>query len=97
MYNCNCNKETVAETWQTEWEFLLKRGVNKMYDYSKLCGRIIEVCGSRRKFADAMGMSTTALNNKLHNRKAWTQREIQKCCDTLGIGIRDIPVYFFTA
>lgn len=37
---------------------MMKRKVKKVFDYSKLRGKIKEVFGTQAKFAKAMGMST---------------------------------------
>ena len=65
------------------------------HDYSRLVGRIYQVFGSKSKFADAMGISRPTLDNKLSGKSQWTQAEINKACELLGIEKKDIPAYFF--
>ena len=67
----------------------------KEFDYSELRGKIREVFGTQEKFAKAMGFSTVALSKKLNNVVPFTQPEINKACDLLGISLEFIPVIFF--
>lgn len=69
-----------------------------MFDYSKLTGRIIEKFGTRRAFAEAVGISENSMSQKLTNKmsittddiKEWSKPEfLDICCDQIG-------VYFFT-
>jgi transcriptional regulator with XRE-family HTH domain len=46
-------------------------------------------------FADAMGMSRSALSRKLNGISAWSQSEIEKACSLLGISISQVGEYFF--
>lgn len=64
-------------------------------DYSKLRGRIIEVCGSLQAFAAAMGWSGKTNTYKLNGSVDWTQPQIEKACDVLHIEAANIPDYFF--
>lgn len=66
-----------------------------MHDFSKLTGLIIEKCKSKRKFADKMGLSETAIYLKLNNKLEFKPSEIEKACEILGINKADIPIYFF--
>lgn len=68
------------------------------YDYSKLRGRITEKLGSNRIFAEKLGISDTALYNKLQNRVPFNQDEILKAIteDVLDIEDTEIRKYFFT-
>lgn len=66
------------------------------YDYSKLNGRIIEVCGTQAKFAELMSLSKRTVSMKLNNKIAFKQLEIQKASSILGLTNRDIQEYFFT-
>ena len=65
------------------------------YDYSKLRGRIIEVCGTQDAFASLLGIGRVSLSKRLNNQLEFSQDEILKACDILGIDRKDIPVYFF--
>lgn len=66
------------------------------YNYSKLNGRIIEICGTQAVFAEKMGLSERTISLKLNNKVAWKQPEITKACEILGIPESEIQVYFFT-
>ena len=65
------------------------------YNYSKLLGRIIEVFGTQKKFAEAMGFSERTLSNKLTGKTPWDQCDIEKACILLKIPKTQINVYFF--
>lgn len=66
------------------------------YNYNKLAGRIVEICGTRAEFAKKMGLSERMTSLKLNNKSSWTQRNIQKAISILDIDPKDIGVYFFT-
>ena len=66
------------------------------FDYSKLKGKIKEVFGTQVVFAEAMGLSSVSVSDKLNNKTSWTQTEIQTACDILDIKPAEIPIYFFT-
>lgn len=65
------------------------------FNYSKLRGKIKEVFETQQNFAKAMKMSNTSLSEKLNNKVDFTQKEIRKAVELLGIPKDDIPVYFF--
>ena len=65
------------------------------FNYSKLRGRIREVFGTQDRFAEAMGRSDTSISKKLNNKSEWTQQEINRAVEVLGIDDVDIPAYFF--
>ena len=60
------------------------------YDYSKLDGRITEIFGSRRKFAEAIGRS------KMNNKIPFDQGEMEKSADVLNFPVEELGEYFFT-
>jgi hypothetical protein len=43
-----------------------------------------------------MELSLATISLKLNNKSQWTQPEIFKAVDVLGINSSDIPIYFFT-
>lgn len=65
------------------------------YDYSKLNGKIIEVCGTRNRFASLMGMAEATMSLKLNNKAAFKQTEIEKALEILHIKVADLGSYFF--
>lgn len=67
-----------------------------IYDYSKLSGKIIEVCGTRENFAKQMGIGVGTLSGKLKGKYQFTQDEIYNACLILRItGNEDKEHYFF--
>ncbi len=66
------------------------------YDYSKLKGRIVEKCGNQANFTSKMGISHTSMNKKLNNKVQFTQEDIEKAVEILGLEKKDISLYFFT-
>ena len=70
-------------------------GLTTRYDYSKLNGRIIEVCGSQAEFAKRVGISQHSISHKLNNKVNFKQSEIEASIKVLGIDRDSIPDYFF--
>ena len=66
------------------------------YDYSLLDSRITQIFGTQRKFAKAMGLSERSLSLKRNGIRPWTQPQIDKACNILGIADDEIHSYFFT-
>ena len=66
------------------------------YNYNKLKGRIKEFFGTQEKFAEAMNLSATSINNKLNNKTPWTQDEIFLSITKLQIQPIEIQEVFFT-
>lgn len=65
------------------------------FDYGKLRGKIREY-GTQEMFANAIGISTVTLSERLNNKSQFTQNEISKAAETLQLVPEDIPIYFFT-
>ena len=63
--------------------------------YSKLRGKIREVYGNNKNFADALGMDLSSLSAKLNNKSPWKREEIEKACELLHIPIEEVHLYFF--
>ena len=66
-----------------------------LMDYSKLIGRITEICGTRGAFAIAMGMGADTLGLKLKGKSVFTADEIYSAVSILNLAVSDIPAYFF--
>lgn len=66
-----------------------------MFNYSKLRGRIVEMYGSQRKFAKALGISNEAVSKKMHGKIAFQQAEMVTISELLDFPISDIDKYFF--
>lgn len=71
--------------------------MTREYDYSKLRGRITEKLGNSKKLAEKLGISTTALYNKLSNKVPFNQDEILIAMrpDVLDIEPSELVKYFF--
>lgn len=67
-----------------------------MFDYSKLCGRIIEKCGTRSAFAEQMGLSPSNITGRLKGYVKFTPEDIAKAAEILEIPAEEIGTYFFT-
>lgn len=68
----------------------------QIYDYAKLNGRIVEVCGTKAQFAKEMEMSEQSVSKKLLQKVCFKQDEIDNAIIILHLNKEDIPVYFFT-
>lgn len=66
------------------------------FNYNKLSGKIVEVFGTRYKFAEAMEWSERTLSLKMSGKRSWNQSDICKAMNLLDLTEEDIPVYFFT-
>lgn len=80
---------------ETEHHNIRERRV-KMYDTSKLRGRIIEKYGSQKDFVKAIGGSTSGVSRYLSGKMFLTQLSIDRWADALDISVEDIPIFFFT-
>ena len=65
------------------------------YDYSKLNGRITEICGTQAIFAKQMKRSERSISNKLQQKVPFNQPEIDNAIVILKLTMNDIPDYFF--
>ena len=66
------------------------------FRYRKLSGRINEVYGTRKKFAERIGISTVAVSNKMTGKSAFSQKDIERWADALSIEPPEYGSYFFT-
>lgn len=66
------------------------------FDHSKLRGKITEVFGTQDKFAKALGIGRVSLSQRLNNNLDFSQHEMHRSCELLGIELKDLPLYFFT-
>lgn len=69
-----------------------------LFNYSKLKGRIAEKFKSRKALADSIGMTPSALSNRLSGKVSFRPEEIVAICapDCLDIAPEEIHTYFFT-
>lgn len=68
----------------------------KLFDYSKLKGRIKEKLNYQYVLAEKIGISTNAFSRKLNNALDFTNRETAKIIEVLDIKGDEIKEYFFT-
>ena len=66
------------------------------YDYSALCGKIVEKFQNRKNFATALGITPESLGKKLNSARDFKQSEIESAVRLLEIRADDIGKYFFT-
>ena len=66
------------------------------FDYSKLRGRIREICNTEEAWAVKMGFSDYTKSMRLNNKSNFKSNEITRCCEILKINKEDIGLYFFT-
>jgi hypothetical protein len=67
---------------------------NPVFDYSKLRGRIREICGTQDAFADAIGLGRVSVSQRLNNHLEFSQKEMIKAADVLLFPHSAIPEYF---
>lgn len=65
------------------------------WNYAKLRGKIKEIFSTQDAFAEALGIGRVSLSQRLNNVLEFTQEEIFRACELLGISVDDIPDYFF--
>lgn len=65
------------------------------FNYQKLKGRITEILGTQKNFADTLGISAVSLSRKLNNLASFSQQEIENAIDILDIPKSEISSYFF--
>lgn len=67
------------------------------FDYSKLRGRIIEKFGSIKAFAEAYGLSSVTMSNKLNGKVAISMEDIIKMSSPEFLDIQpcEYHLYFF--
>lgn len=66
------------------------------FDYSRLKGRIVEKCGSQKTFADRLNISEATMTSKLSSNTYFSQGEIARAMEILGIEPKSVTDYFFT-
>ena len=66
------------------------------FNYSKLKGRITEICGTQKAFAEQLGITEGTLTSKLLGYTYFSQDEILRSLEILGISAGRTTEYFFT-
>lgn len=62
--------------------------------FTELRRRIIAYFSTMAEFAEALGISSQTLSNRLNGKTPWRADDISKCCNLLDIEKGDIPIYF---
>lgn len=65
------------------------------WNYSKLRGRIKEICGTQEEFANRLGIGCVSLSKRLNNQLEFTQAEMFRACEVLAIPDGELAEYFF--
>lgn len=65
------------------------------FNYRKLKGRIVEICGTQSAFAKRMDKSERTISLKMKGKVPWTQDEIIKALEILELDADDVQDYFF--
>lgn len=66
-----------------------------MFDYSKLKGRIKEICGTQDEFANRVGIGRVSLSKRLNNQLEFSQAEMLASAKVLNFNENEITDYFF--
>lgn len=66
------------------------------FNYNKLRGLIKEKVGTQARFAELIGISGTALYDRLANRTPFSQTEMFKSIEVLDVPIEMLDEIFFT-
>lgn len=65
------------------------------FEYSDLVRLIKFKFGTQDRFAKELGIGRVSLSKRLNNKLEFTQKEIEKASDLLGISRETISQYFF--
>lgn len=63
--------------------------------YNKLMGRVVEMYGTKKTFAEAIKETPATVSNKLNGITKLDVDDIQLYCEALLIEPSEIPNYFF--
>lgn len=66
------------------------------YTYRRLIGRIIEKYGTRKAFAQALGISENSMSLKLNNKTGFSREDMSRWGELLDIDVSEFGSYFFT-
>ena len=66
-----------------------------MYSYSKLKGRIVERYGTQANFVRKLGISKNSMSKKLTGKTEFSQSDIIRWAELLGIEKGEYEEYFF--
>ena len=65
------------------------------YTYNKLKGKIVEVFGNQNNFASKLGVSEVSVSRKLNRKTEFSQSDIERWSNLLGIETSEYGDYFF--
>lgn len=65
------------------------------FDYSRLRGRIKEVCGTQDAYADKIHLGRVSVSQRLNNSLEFSQLEMLNSAEVLNFTTAEIPQYFF--
>lgn len=65
------------------------------YEYRKLIGRIVEKYGTRKAFAEAIGISENSMSLKLNGKTGFSRDEMARWGKLLDIDVSEFGDYFF--
>lgn len=71
----------------------MKKVKEKEYDYSALRGRIVEKCGTIKKYAELLNQSNRTVSLKLQNEVRFSQDDISNSIEILELD--EVKPYFF--
>ena len=74
---------------------MMSSGGERMYNYSKLLGRIKEKNMTQEEFAKNIGINPSTLSGKLNSTSEFRQSEMEKGMMILDLPLSDICAYFF--
>ena len=66
-----------------------------MKPFAKLRGRIVEIFGTQRRFAEELGKTEQTVIAKLSGKMSFTMTDIQEWSRLLRIPLEEIGIYFF--
>lgn len=66
-----------------------------MKPFAKLRGRIVEIFGTQRRFAEELGKSEVTVISKLSGKMSFTMNDIKEWSRLLKIPLDEIGIYFF--
>ena len=66
-----------------------------MKPFAKLRGRIVEIFGTQRRFAEELGKSEVTVISKLSGKMSFTMNDIREWSRLLKIPLEEIGIYFF--
>lgn len=69
--------------------------MERNFKYSKLKGRIIERYGTRKAFAEAVGITESTLSLKLNDKAGITREDILAWSDLLGVSLDEYGSFYF--